>query len=71
MENLITKSSLNDFTDRELLELILANQVKVFRHLKRLEDDNSVEAHYSDSFGALAEDANSILEQIDEYLKNQ
>jgi len=76
MENIITKNSLNDFSDRDLFELILAIQVKLCRRVRGIENTinkikDTTEPHYMDTFRGLSIDANEILEQINLSLRDK
>ncbi len=77
MDNLNEKSSLKEFSDREILELILANQVILLRRLTNIQDkvfstkDGDAYPHFSDTFGSLYGDASAVKEGIDDYLQNR
>ena len=70
------KKSLSEFDDRELMLLILANQVKIFRQTKYLMQaiKNTEGEHlgfYSQTFKELVQDADDILNQADEHLDQE
>lgn len=70
------KKSLSEFDDRELMLLILANQVKIYRQTQYLMQaiKNTEDKHlgfYSQTFKELVEDADDILNQADEHLDQE
>lgn len=73
MKTLHSKKSFQDFTDRELMMLLLANQVKIFREIKYVMSqikNGQIESAglLSESFGEMISTADAIIEQSDEYL---
>jgi hypothetical protein len=73
-ELLQDKTSLDQFTDRELLLTILAHQVKIFRQLEYLEQRvtdgkiNSLGPDYTASIEKLTQDNAKSLKEFDQYL---
>ena len=70
------KKSLSEFDDRELMLLILANQVKIFRQTQYLmqaikNTEGEYLGFYSQTFKELVEDADDILNQADEHLDQE
>jgi hypothetical protein len=70
------KKSLSDFSDRQLLELLLTNQIHIFRELRRLYDKvetgkDKGRGQYWITFKKLLEDNKTILKQSNDYLKNR
>lgn len=67
------KKSLAQFTDRELLEVLFANQLVIYRKVVDLEDqvrDEKIEGHgpYENTIHDLLNEADEILHQADSYL---
>jgi hypothetical protein len=62
MERLINKESLDKFSDRDLLLLLLSNQIQIFKKIE------SIEGSYDNAFRDLISDADHIIEQCNEYL---
>ena len=73
MEHLHSKQSLADFSDRELMLLILSNQVKIFRQIQYVEQQvktGKIEALglFENTFKEMLSSADDILSQSDRYL---
>ena len=75
-----TKRSISDFSDRELLEIILFNQVQSERRLDRIEDylrkqsslyysENGTHSSFSGNFETLIQRVKEVREQANDYLK--
>ena len=68
------KTTLSEFTDREILLTILAHQVKIFRQLEYLEQRvtngkiDSLGPDYTASIERLTQDNAKSLEEFDHYL---
>src|SRR5579862_884367 len=76
MSFMAIKNSLTDFTDRELLELLLCNQITISREVKRLYEKvetgkDSGRGQYWITFKKMLETEYSILEQVNNYLKDK
>lgn len=74
MENLHSKKSLKEFTDRQLLLFIMANQVNIFREIERVQkmlngDKDLGIGLYSESFKELISDTRDILNQAEQYMQ--
>lgn len=72
----MSKTSLADFSDRELLELLLTNQLSIFREIRRIQEKMQTgkdkgRGQYWITFKKMMSAHSSILPQITEYLKNQ
>lgn len=76
MKDFHQKKSLSEFTDRELLLFILANQVNLFRQTQYLQQQiKGGEAEhigfFADTFKELVQDIDDILNQADEHLDQE
>lgn len=70
------KQALKDFTDRELLELLLCNQIDIIREVKRIQDKLETgktlgRGQFWITFKNMLTTKRSALTQIDEYLHNK
>lgn len=69
-----SRKSFADFSDRDLLLLILSNQVKIFRQTEYLMNEIKGKGaeplgHYENTIGTLIKDSDSILQQAGHFMK--
>lgn len=74
MSDFNQKQSLSEFSDRELLLLILSNQVNIYREIEYLKTqlqtgENKGLGPYLGSFKDLVTKSRGVLQQADVYLK--
>jgi hypothetical protein len=70
------KESIKDFSDRELMELLLSNQVLLFREIRYVRDwvekgTMDGRGQYWISFMKMFRESEHILTQTDDYLKRK
>lgn len=76
MKNLHAKKSFSEFSDREIMFLILSNQVRILRQIQYLEQEvkngkTEPLGHFSNTFKEMISNADSILKQSEEYLNQE
>ena len=72
-KELSLKKSLAQFTDRELLEVLFANQLVIYRKIVDIEDQvrgGKIEGHgpYENTIHDLLNEADEVRKQTDSYL---
>ncbi|MEP6949452.1 MAG: hypothetical protein ABI863_09265 [Ginsengibacter sp.] len=68
--------SIASFSDRELLELILTNQIHMFREIRRIKEHvdtgkDTVRTQYWMTFKKMLAESEVIRQQADYYLQNK
>lgn len=74
MNDLMSKKSLDEFSEKDLLKLVLSNQIVIIRRMERLfEKMEGVTprdlGNYSDTFGGLVRSSLDVLRLSNEFLR--